>query len=292
MRDRKSLFLLIFALIIVTISFVLISIWGYHFYYSNINKQTSQKVGQRAIAIQKTAKKDSIQSLVNSFRFEAEDENDSVFTDSSIDKELASRIIEFNRLKNEITEILKKKSSAREMSETNEKISQLQQSVEDLKNKNDTIIRENERLNQMVKELMGKKEIDASPKKSSTSSKRLANSAYTLPLLVSHLRFEAYTFSDGKKENIAAKAERLYGSFQVNIKPFNANTSIYVVVIQPNGKTLLNSAGGSKTFDSPNGKKIYSAFIHFDNKKDNGSRLGFSIDSDSFQKGKYAKVGS
>ena len=287
MRDRKSLFLLIIALIIVTISFVLITIWGYHFYYSKSNKPSPKKLAKKVIAIQQANKEDSIQSLVNSFRIQVED--DSVFTDSSVDKELASKIIEFNKLKNEITEILRKKSSAGEMSEANAKISQLQQRVEELEDKNDTIIMENERLHQMVKLLMDKKEIAVSPKKSRNGQNRLSNSANTFPVLVAHLRFEAYTLSDGRKQtNIAAKAERMYGSFQMNIKPFNTITSIYVVVVQPNGKTLLNSANESKMFETENGKKVYSALILFDNKKDNGSRLGFSIDSHNFQKGKYA----
>lgn len=123
MRDRKSLFLLISALIIVTISFVLISIWAYHFYYANIIKQPSPKVGQQVIAFHQTAKKDSFQSVVNFSRIEVENENNSVSIDSSVDAELEYRIIEFNRLKNEITEILRRRSSAREMSEANEKIS-------------------------------------------------------------------------------------------------------------------------------------------------------------------------
>lgn len=288
MRDRKSLYLLIFALLIIAISFVLISIWGYHFYYGNVSKPIPLKAQQEAIKSQKAEVKDSAQSLINSFNRQMEYENDSLATDSSVDKELAFKIIEFNRLKNEISEILRKKSSAREMSEASEKISQLQQSIEELKNKNDTIISENERLNQMVKVLMEEKKIAPTPKKNSTSPKRLSNSAYTLPVLVSHLRFLAYSLSDEKAEtNIAAKTERINGSFQVNIKPFNTNTSIYVVVIQPGGKTLLNSSGLSKTFDGPNGKKTYSALVRFDNKKDNGMRLGFSIDSHNFQKGKY-----
>lgn len=288
MRDRKSLYLLILALIIIAISFVLISIWGYHFYYANESKPITPKAQQEAIMNQKAEIKDSTQFLINSFNRQMEDESDSLAIDSSVDKELAFKIIEFNRLKNEISEILKKKSSARETSEANEKIAQLQQSIEELKNKNDTIISENERLNQMVKTFMEEKKIAPAPKKNSTTPKRLSNSAYTLPVLVSHLKFLAYSLSDEKREtNIAAKAERLYGSFQVNIKPFNTNTSIYVVVIQPGGKTLLNSSGVSKTFDGPNGKKTYSALIRFDNKKDNGMRLGFSIDSHNFKKGKY-----
>lgn len=284
MKDRKALFLLIFALIMVTISFVLISIWGYHFYYAGKNKQAVPKGKPPARKTEKFSIPDSVLSIVKDFNQGGKDENDSI--EIPVDTELASRIVEFNRLKNEIAEILRKRSSTHEISEANEKISQLQESVEALKNKNDTIIRENERLTQMIKNLAEKKKNAAVTTKS--GSKHIAKSAASLPVLVSHLRFLAYSLNDEKKEtNIASKTERLYGSFQINIKSYNTNNFIYVVVIQPNGKTLLNPAAVSNTFETHDGKKVYSALIRLDNKKDNGFRLGFSIDSPNFQKGKY-----
>lgn len=266
----------------VTISFVLISIWGYHFYYAGKNKQAVPKGEPPALKTEKFSIPDSALSIVKDFNREEKDENDSI--EIPVDTELASRIVEFNRLKNEIAEILRKRSSTNEISEANEKISQLQESVEALKNKNDTIIRENERLTQMIKNLAEKKKSETI----TTKSKSIARSTSSLPVLVSHLRFLAYSLNNEKKEtNIASKTERLYGSFQVNIKSFNTNNSIYVVVIQPNGTTLLNSAAVSNTFETHDGKKVYSALIRFDNKKDNGFRLGFSIDSPNFQRGKY-----
>lgn len=287
MRDRKSLFLLIVALIVVTISFVMISIWGYHFYYAK-NKHTPQIAEHKTGMIHNEVQEDSLQLLVSTFNPELENDIDSALLDSSIDKNLASKIIEFNRLKSEISEIIRKKSSEKETSMAAEKIAQLQQSIEELKNKNDTIIQENERLNQMVKELMGKKETAISQQKS-ISKNALSNPVHALPVLVSHLRFVAYFLNDDKAvTNMPARAERLSGSFQVNIKPFNTDNSIYVVVIQPNGKILENTGGQLKSFMSQTGKKSYSTLLHFDNKKDNGSRLSFTIDSRNFQKGKYA----
>ena len=136
---------------------------------------------------------------------------------------------------------------------------------------------------------MEKKETPANRATASSAKKHLASSAYTLPLLVSHLRFVGMTVSDNNRvTNIAAQTERLYGSFQLNVKPANTNNAIYVVVIQPNGKTLLNSAWESGTFETKSGIEKYSTVLHFDNQKDNGNRLVFSIDSHNFQKGKYA----
>ncbi|MGN6532401.1 MAG: hypothetical protein ACTHK0_11705, partial [Ginsengibacter sp.] len=43
MKDRKSLYLLIFALIVVTVAITLISVWGYRFYFS---KKAAQPILQ------------------------------------------------------------------------------------------------------------------------------------------------------------------------------------------------------------------------------------------------------
>jgi hypothetical protein len=290
MKDRKSLYLLIFALTVTTISFVLISIWGYHFYFAKSKTQTAQPVFQQVkqapLKVQKATLSDSLQTLLNLTAKGLVNENDSTILDSSVDKTLAVKLIELNRLKNEIAEILTNKSSPGDTS-ANAKISQLQQSVEELQKQSNEVAEENARLNEMVKQLMGKK--GTSTVGTSNSKKHLAGSAYTLPVLVSHLRFVGLSINNDKKETkIAAKTERLYGSFQINVKPSNKNTAIYVVVVQPNGKTLLNSAWESGTFETKTGSKVYSALLHFDNVKDNGNRLVFSIDSHNFQKGKYA----
>ncbi len=293
MKDRSSLYLLIFALTVVTISFILISIWGYHFYFA---PKKAQPISQNApkdpvpkdsSIVHKISMKDSLETLLNSTVEQLGGENDSAYYDSNVDKTLALKLIEFNRLKNEIAEILKNKSSSQDMSEASQKISQLQQNVDELRDQNNQVAAENERLNNMVKQLLAKK--SGVPQRSTSSKKQLASSAYTLPLLVSHLRFEAMTVSDDNNSvtNIASKTERLSGSFQINVKPENTTTEIYVVVVQPNGKTLFNSAWESGNFETKTGRKVYSALLHFDNIKDNGKRLSFSIDSHNFQKGKY-----
>lgn len=281
MRNRQPLYLFILALVIVTVSLVLISVWGYHFYYAKKNEP-------KAIEIRKAPAKNSVQAFGNYFSSEIKNGFDSASFDST-DRDLVNKILEYQKLKGEIAEMLRQRSSSTPMPEVSERILQLQRDVEELKNKNDTIARENERLHQMVEELMEKKETPTAFEKKRSSKKVVAKSARTFPVLVSHLRFAMFSLADEKKPtNIASKAERISGSFQVNIKPFNKNFTIYIAIIQPDGKTLPGSAGGSKMFITANGNKAYSASIHFDNKKDNGGRLMFSIDSHNLKKGKYA----
>lgn len=286
MKDRKSLYLLIFALTVVTVAFILISIWGYHYYFQPKTPAVLSQNNQETPYAEKTAMRDSLQILLNSTIQQLEGENYSAY-DSSVDENLKAKLVQFNQLKNEITEILKNKTSSKDMSVASEKIGELQQSLNDLRDKNEEVIQENERLNKLVKQLVGEK-----TKKSgsgSKSTKKISAYARSLPLLVSHLRFTAIQVqaANERATSIASETQKLTGSFQINTKPNNTTTAIYVIIIQPNGKTLLNSSWQSGTFETSSGRKTYSALLHFDNDKDNKNRLQFSIESDHFQKGTY-----
>jgi hypothetical protein len=286
MKDRKSLYLLIFALLVVTISFILISIWGYNFYFQPKVPQTvTQEIQQTVPIAKKTSMKDSLQMLLAS-TVEQLGNQDSTFYDSSTDKTLELKLIEFNKLKNEIAEILKNKSSSKDMSEASEKIGQLQKSVDELRSKNDEVARENMRLNKVLKQLI--KENKPPQRKIKTVEK--VNYTGPLSVLVSHLSFKGVTESDNneRETNIAAQTVKLTGSFLLSAKPTNTSTSIYVVIVKPDGNTLLNSSWQSGTFETSSGRQTYSALIHFDNVKDNNNRLQFTIDARNFQKGKYA----
>lgn len=286
MKDRKSLYLLIFALLVVTISFILISIWGYNFYFQPKVPQTvTQEIQQTVPTAKKTSMKDSLQMLLAS-TVEQLGNQDSTFYDSSTDKTLELKLIEFNKLKNEIAEILKNKSSSKDMSEASEKIGQLQKSVDELRSKNDEVARENMRLNKVLKQLI--KENKSPQRKIKTVEK--VNYTGPLSVLVSHLSFKGVTESDNneRETNIAAQTVKLTGSFLLSAKPTNTSTSIYVVIVKPDGNTLLNSSWQSGTFETSSGRQTYSALIHFDNVKDNNNRLQFTIDARNFQKGKYA----
>ena len=283
MRDRKSLYLLIFALTVVTIAFILISIWGYHYYFQPKTAAVVSPNNKETPFAEKTSMRDSLQILLNSTVEQLENENYSAY-DSSVDQNLKVKLIQFNHLKNEIAEILKNKTSSKDMSVASEKIGELQQSVDELRDKNEEVIQENERLNKLVKQLVGEK-----AKKSTRSSKKVSAYAKSLPLLVSHLRFTAIQVQaeNEKVTSLASETQKLTGSFQINTKPSNSTTAIYVIVTQPNGKTLLNSSWQSGTFETSSGRKTYSALLHFDNNKDNKNRLQFSINSNNFQKGTY-----
>lgn len=285
MRDQRLIYLLIFVLFVVTVSFILVSFWGYHYYFEKRQQQKVAVTQPRTTANSDTSFSDSLQNLINSAVAQLHNVSDSVSIDSSSDTLLAFKLIEFNHLKNEISRMIENKNMSRNSIADNKKISQLQQSLEELKTRNDEIAAQNEKLSTMVKDLIEQK--GNTPVQS--KGKQLASSAYTLPLLVAHLRFVG--LSVGKNNsvtNIAAQTERLYGSFEINIKPNNKDNTIYIVIVQPDGKTLMSPGGRSGTFKSNSGTRPFSTSIKFDNKRDNGNKLVFTIDSRNFQKGKYA----
>jgi hypothetical protein len=273
------------VLFVVTVSFILVSFWGYRYYFEKKQQEKAAITQPKQTAKSDTSFSDSLQNLLNSAVAQLHKVSDSVSIDSSSDTALASKLIQFNRLRNEITQMIENKNNSQNSAAGNEKISQLQQSLEELKTRNDEIAAQNEKLSTMVKELMEKKGNTTVH----STGKQLASSAYTLPVLVAHLRFVGLSVSKNKSvTNIAAQTERLYGSFQINIKPNNKDNKIYIVIVQPDGKTLISPGGRSGTFKSDSGTRPFSTSIKFDNKTDNGNRLVFTIDSRNFQKGKYA----
>ncbi|MGN6800396.1 MAG: hypothetical protein ACTHJN_00740 [Ginsengibacter sp.] len=284
MRDRRIIYLLVLVLFVVTVSFILVSYWGYHYYFQK-NLQQKTAVIQPSKTKADSSFSDSLQNLLNAAVVQIHNVSDSISIDSSSDTALASKLIEFNRLRNEITQMIENKNASQNSAVDSEKINRLQQSLEQLKERNDEIAAQNEKLAHMVNELMQKKA--TTPAKS--AGKQLASSAYTLPVLVAHLRFVGLSLSKNKSvTNIAAQTERLYGSFQINIKLTNKDNTIYIVIVQPDGNTLVTSSGRSGMFKTDSGTRPFSTSIKFDNKRDNGNRLVFTIDSHNFQKGKYA----
>ncbi len=290
MRDSKSLFLLVFALVLITVSFVLISIWGYHFYFQNTDVKPS--IEKKSLIAQKTFTRDSLQNLLDSTVQQLGVHRDTAFINGtdSLDDTLKVKLIEYNRLKEKIAEILKNKTSQKDTSVGSEKIAELQETINDLRNQNNQVAQENEKLNKMVQELL--KQNKHKEKKSDYSSKvqnTQTEPTIKLPLLVSHLKFSAISISGDyvQQTNQASEAVRLDGSFKININSDKNNSpDIYIIITQPNGKVLLNSAWESGTFGSSSERKVYSVLLHFDN-KDNNSRLHFSINSNRFQKGVY-----
>lgn len=297
MRDSKSFFLLIAVLVLVTISFILISIWGYNYYFRNVeNKQVVLQPAKTFTTGEKDNNRDSLEYILDSIINKSTDQKDSIADDNdtdSLDKTLEFKILEYRKLKSDIIEILNKKAALKDTAIVNEKISLLQQTIDELRERNNEMVSENEQLKEMVKQLTALK----NPKEevinnNNSAQKSASKSSNSLPLLVAHLRFAAINVekNNGQITTLASQTDEFEGSFEINIKATKNNSpKIFIVILQPDKKVLVSPGSKPGIFYTSDGNKRYSTFLQFDVKKDNHKRLHFSIAAPRpIQKGKYA----
>ena len=296
MRDSKSFFLLIGVLVLVTISFIIISVWGYRYYFQTTeNKPVVVQPEKKFVFVKQNNKSDSLEHILDSLTGKyGNPESGFAGNDTdSLDGILRLKILEYRKLKSDIIKILNKKAALKDTAIVNEKISLLQQTIDELRERNTEVVSENEQLKETVKRLeasQGLKE-KATGNNNSSPQKNVSRSSHPLPLLVSHLRFAAINIKreDKKVTSLASQTNKLEGSFEINIKSAKNNSpKIFIVILQPNRKVLINQAAKPGIFYTPDGNKRYSTSLQFDVKRDNHKRLHFSIAAPQpIQKGKY-----
>ena len=293
MREPKSFFLLVGMLVLVTISFVLISIWAYHSYFQDQHSTPIAVQSEQAPApLVKNNNKDSLELILDSILRNSTNQQDSIIDNhsDSLDKVLGLKIVEFKKIKSDIIEILNKKTASKNYADA-DKINLLQQNVNELRERNSELESENERLKELVKELTASKnQKGETANENKGIQKTQRKGVHSLPLLVLHLKFTAIHADGGNKKitTLASQTNELAGSFELNIKSTRSNSSkIFIVILQPNGKVLSNPGGKSGMFYTLEGDRKYSVALHMDVLKDNHKRLQFSIKTPSAQKGKY-----
>ena len=297
MRDTKTSLLLILSLFLLSLSLVLLSIWGYNFYFASRNDKIKNDtpinivstVGQNTNAIRDSLQKiytttiDKLGSRIDSTKNAA----DSVI--GNVDNNLA----EINKLKEEIAIIFKKNNSPADLGTAREKIDELQQKVEQLRNRNLDVEKENKRLNTLLVQLTSDKAgVEENSKHPNTIARQVNENTFATPGFIAsdmHLAALAVNDDDIEKETSEAdETEKITGSFIVKSKNNTGSSAdLMVVVLQPNGKVLQNSVWESGTFDTPEGKKTYSHKVHFEYQKGEAKKLLFSLSTDKFEKGNY-----
>lgn len=311
MRDSKSSFLLLVSLILFLMSFIILCTWGYNAYYkSREEKQKpvlalddSATIARATVAIA-NATRDSLQKIYTATLNDLDAKLDSAWKyEDSLKGPLDTKLDEFFKLRNEITTILKDKENNTNLGTARQKITELQKRVEELIGRNKDVEQENKRLYAMLKQLsVNTKEADPQnirpivfENKSGTEQpENKGNSNPTnIPniFIASDLKLTALMEMDNNKEQEtfqALQTDKLAGSFIVkNETNSNTNAEVIVVVLQPDGKVLQKSTWESGTFNTLEGKKIYSFKMRFDYNKGEIKRLNFTLNSDKYLKGKY-----
>ncbi|MBP6432163.1 MAG: hypothetical protein KA319_10375, partial [Ferruginibacter sp.] len=104
----------------------------------------------------------------------------------------------------------------------------------------------------------------------------------------SQIKVTALSAEDDKETTTAEEVEKITGSFVVkNAMPYK-NAEIIIVITQPNGKVLKNSAWETGIFETKeDGRKMYSQKIKFDYSKGETKKCNFSVIADNYPKGNY-----
>jgi hypothetical protein len=289
MSYRKLSALLIGSLVfLLVVSLVLICTWFYFFFRDKDTENSSAaQLSTKDSILRSAQKNDSLQKLYTAGMGRVDTSLEALNQmPDSLKADFDSRLNEFYKLRNEIALLLKNKSADGDLELARQKIGLLQQKIDELKNRTSRVEDENKRLNailqQLTQELKGKEQ-----KRLPAESKPVVEKSGVAPVfLITDIKIQAMG-SNGETSQ-AKETEQISGS--INLKNQSAGNSpaeIYVVVIQPDGKVLQGSAWETGSFETREGKKIYSSKIVFDYTKGESRKLNFSIRGEEFENGNY-----
>ncbi|MEI9809178.1 MAG: hypothetical protein WDO16_15690 [Bacteroidota bacterium] len=288
MKDIRSLLL-------VLLSTGLVATWVYHIYDKTRYSQRKPAIVAPDQATIANNLRDSLQRVYAEKVDDLDVKLDSSrSTSDSLQAQLAHRVSEINKLRGEISSILKNpNSSPSQVKEAKKKMAELEDKVEQLRSQNDFMETEKKELAAKLEQMSGEagsmaqniRRLDEENK--DLKEKIKAASVF----MASALHFTAIDLRNDKEQETAQskKADKFVASFilQNNLDRY-MNAEVFVVVTEPDGHVLQSSTWDSGTFDTKaEGKKSFTRKIRFDYEKGEQKQLIFSLDTGDFQKGKY-----
>jgi myosin heavy subunit len=294
-------------LLLVLLSVGLVATWVYHLYdKAAYSRQKTPVAFTDSAAITRNIR-DSLQKAYSTMTADSSLDSSSNTADSlrlqltssqntsdSLRAQLTYKIKEINTLKNQISNILKNpNATSSELSTAREKMKELEEKVQQLRNENSSLEAEKKNLTARLDQISGEvTRMDQNIRRLDEENKNLTEKIKTASVfMASALHFTAINIRSEKEvpTKQANKADKFIGSFvlQNNLNQF-MNAEVFVVITEPDGHILQNSAWDSGTFDTKQGaKKSFTRKVKFDYAQGEQKRLIFSLDMGSFQKGKY-----
>lgn len=287
---RSSLLILVSLLLLISVA--LLATVFYHFYYRAPDYKPVVELTSKDNIIITSGSRDSLLQQFTATLQAFDNSLDSAFNNAdSLNGNLDVNIGEFYKLRREISAILNNRNPVPDMKMASEKIKELQQKLTALQYINRDVENENTRLNKLLNELKAPGEISVQPAIIKQAVTKNSNNKTVAPraFIVSDLRLTSLKLQDEKETETfsAGDTEKFTGSITVKNNYPVSNNEIMIVVVQPNGKVLQNSNWDVGTFETSQGKKIYSSKINFDYKKGEVKKLQFSLNADNFEKGTY-----
>ena len=295
MKETKISLLLLLSMSLLLLAFVILFIWGFVYYRQAINavpaatvlvvKDSARLVNNTRDSMQRafTATITKINAALDSTR---------VNTDS-VQVSMDARLREFYTLKSEIDRLYDSRLTPAQVLEAKSKIGALQQRLDDWRYKYAEVTAENKRLSNLLSQMSQGITLPAP-----ASSRPLpVSNANTMPLktdgsataiAITDLQLKA-VMEDKQRETLQAlQTGVLQGSFIIRTSgPSVQYDEIYVVLQQPDGRVLTQSTWDSGSFQTRDGKKIYSYKLRFDCQQGENKRLNFSIEAEQYQAGTY-----
>lgn len=277
------------------LSIGLVVTWVYHLYdktqYSKIRKEVyikdSVTVAERI--------RDSLQKMYSTTITGLDTRLDSTRSSAdSIKFQLDAKLGEIYKLKGEIDNILKNKGASKaDLNMASQKITELQNLVEEMKGEKTSMEDEKIKLTNVLTQLSGEiNGLQQSMKQLGDQNKILAEKVNLASVFVaSELKLSPVTIKNDKEQetNQSKKASKLVVSFTVqnNVNEYT-NAEVYIVVIQPDGKVMKDDVWESFSTETYNGNKInYTRKLRFEYSKSEIKHLLFSLNADEYQKGNY-----
>ena len=293
MKDSKSLLLLITSMLLIIVSLALLWTWGY-----NIGNQKN-KTGSVFIIKDSTnanlLSKDSLNKLYKDAATNLNSLDSTVSKADSLNYNISDKLIEFYKLRDEIAALLNNPENKAGLLNAQDKIGELQTKVDDLRNQNLSIVKENKRLSGILYQLskdqkpelvITKPLIVETKENKPTIIKVSGSSLFSIEDM--NVVGIAEVDNNSTETNLAASVNKFSGSFNLkNIKAQNTNGEIMIVILQPDGKVLKSSSWESGTFESADGRKIYSSKVKYDCGIGESKKLNFSVNAELFSKGNY-----
>ncbi len=296
MRDTKSLSLLLLSSVLFLLSIILLCTWGYQ-YYHQIQDDKSKTVQTATVATNNNtstvndATRDSLLKIYQQTLKSLDNKADTTFNIAdSLNVDLNANLKEFYRLRDEIGVLLRTQTpNAENLSLARNKISELQKNVELLRFKNLDVQKENKRLKAVIEQLNRVNSAQSTRNLNNTAQTYIEESNGEKKIKAPQGTISALKLNLFAAASTQDNSDEIVGSFTVkNNTGVKAWCDLMVVVTQPDGKVIQKSAWESGSFETNNGKKIYSCKIRCEAGKGESKQINFALNPDNYQKGTYS----
>ncbi len=294
MREDKYDKLLNASIVLLIISAVVLAISSYKYFIKGTTTVKKTELAS-SLPVKKQVERDSIQKVYNAT---ANDIDTKLKLDPTIasDKDAQVKLDDVNALRTEISALLKDQSNDANLANAKLKIEELQLKVAILQNRFTGVEAENRRLQALLSQLMSSNRNNNvaatfSEKQGKTNTERFVsnnNTVTTAATTAAGLHLFAVLDNNNKEQetNDAEEAEKMIGTFSLRNISEKVTPEVMVVVLQPDGRVVKNSVWESGTFETKEGKKVYSRKISFEPAQED-KQLNFSLTPDNFLKGDY-----